>query len=45
MHSLGTRAGLPLRQPGFNWALGYVFLSLAFVGVLLGLSLLGVIGK
>jgi hypothetical protein len=44
MHSLGTRAGLPLRQPGFNWALGYVILSFALVGGLLVLSLLGLIG-
>ncbi len=45
MHSLGTRAGLPLREPGFNWALVYVVLSLFLVVVLLGLALLGVFGK
>jgi hypothetical protein len=42
MHELGQRAGLPLREPGFNWALGYAALSLLLVGALIGLSLLGV---
>jgi hypothetical protein len=44
MHSLGTRAGLTLRAPGFNWALAYVVVSLIIVAGMLGLSLSGVLG-
>lgn len=45
MHEIGTRAGLPLRRPGFNWALLYVLVSLLGVGALLALSLTGALGK
>lgn len=43
MHGLGTRAGLPLREPRFNLALCYVIISLLLVGTLISLSFLGVI--
>ena len=43
MHALGKRVGLPLREPGFNWALLYALVSLTFVATLIGLTLAGVI--